>query len=133
MKINKQATFDAAVHGLNAQRAFSSSEDNPESCRYRGPNGAKCAVGFLIPDDRHNADIECKNAGTEEVCSVISDKFVRGRFQFGDGAFLWRMQRAVHDGPCEQLGGEWDQRVFEEAVADFAKTNALINPLTGEK
>ena len=133
MKINKQAAFDTAVRGLNAQRAFSSYETNPESCSYRGSNGDKCAVGFLIPDDRYTPEIEGDNAGTDHVCSAISDEFVSGRFHFGDGAFLQQMQRAIHDGPCERLEGEWDQRAFEEAVADFAKTNYLINPLTGEK
>ena len=133
MKIDKQAAFDAAVHGLNTQRAFSSSETNPESCRYRGPNGVKCAVGFLIPDDRYDDGIENSHGGTEEVCSAISDEFVRGRFQYGDGAFVMQMQRAIHDTLCERLEGKWDQPLFEEAVADFAKTNALINPLTGEK
>ena len=133
MKINKQAAFDAAVRGLNAQRAFSSKDNDPDTCQYRGPNGVKCAVGFLIPDDRYVDGIENSNAGTDHVCSVISDEFVSGRFHFGDGAFLQQMQRAIHDGPCELLGGEWDQRLFEEAVASFAETNALINPLTGEK
>jgi hypothetical protein len=27
-------------------------------CKYRGPNGTKCAVGFLIPDSKYQEDIE---------------------------------------------------------------------------
>jgi hypothetical protein len=32
-------------------------------CRYRGPNGTKCAVGMLIPDDLYDSHIEDKSAG----------------------------------------------------------------------
>jgi len=32
------------------------------SCRYRGPNGRKCAIGHLIPDELYNEKIEDKRA-----------------------------------------------------------------------
>jgi len=32
-------------------------------CRYRGPEGLKCAIGALIPDDLYDARIEGKAVG----------------------------------------------------------------------
>ena len=29
-----------------------------EACRYRGPNGEKCAVGLFLPDDEYNPEME---------------------------------------------------------------------------
>lgn len=37
-------------------------------CSYRGPGGTKCAVGFWIPDDKYNKNLEGQNAlGVEHV------------------------------------------------------------------
>ncbi len=132
MRINKQAAFNEAVRGLNAQRAFSIKEGHPGSCRYRGSNGTKCAIGFLIPDKEYSPDLEDMNGGTKEVCMAVSVEFANGVYEFGDGGFLHSMQRAIHDNLSDPLSGQWDQAKFEEAVADFAETHNLTNPLTGE-
>lgn len=51
--MNNQEFFDAVVKALVKQGVPSySSED--ESCMYRGPNGVKCAIGLLIPDEEYN-------------------------------------------------------------------------------
>lgn len=33
-------------------------EDTPDECLYRGPNGAKCAVGCVMPDSAYSTKIE---------------------------------------------------------------------------
>ena len=48
--MNRQEVFNKAVKGLAAQ-GFQSSRNKDKTCRYRGPEGLKCAVGHLIPDE----------------------------------------------------------------------------------
>lgn len=48
--MNRQEVFNKAVKGLAAQ-GFQSSRNEDKTCRYRGPEGLKCAVGHLIPDE----------------------------------------------------------------------------------
>lgn len=49
--MNSQTIFDTVVRHLWAQ-GKQAADDNG-SCLYRGPNGTKCAVGILIPDDKY--------------------------------------------------------------------------------
>lgn len=49
--------FDKVVDHLLKQNA--KSETSPGGfCKYRGPNGLKCAVGFLISDDAYSTKLE---------------------------------------------------------------------------
>lgn len=67
-----QEVFDTAVSGIIKQgRQSYSDTDNQwiESCLYRGPNGTKCAAGFLIPDEVYTPFLEGHNWGE------ISHKF----------------------------------------------------------
>ena len=45
-----QEAFDKAVAGVRAQ-GYQISMDEKTNCVYRGPNGLRCAVGHLIPDE----------------------------------------------------------------------------------
>lgn len=59
------ALFDKVVAHLLKQNA--KSETSPGGfCKYRGPNGLKCAVGFLISDKAYSDSIE--------YASVVDDK-----------------------------------------------------------
>ena len=54
-----QEIFNTVALHLFAQKCRSAS--GPEgmmTCLYRGPNGTKCAVGALIPDELYNPDME---------------------------------------------------------------------------
>lgn len=51
-----QELFDTAANHLLEQ--MSKSEDERQTCRYRGPEGMKCAVGALIPDSAYIPEIE---------------------------------------------------------------------------
>lgn len=48
--------FDKMLEHLRAQGCRS--VDEFDSCLYRGPNGTKCAVGALIPDEKYSKDME---------------------------------------------------------------------------
>lgn len=54
--MNNQEAFDKAVSGVLKQA--SKSFDFDHGCRYRGPNGLKCAVGHLIPDEIYKPEME---------------------------------------------------------------------------
>lgn len=56
-----QKVFDAVADGLLAQNEKSTEKD---ICRYRGPRGLKCGIGFLIPDTLYSEDMEGHTVGT---------------------------------------------------------------------
>lgn len=56
-----QEIFDKVSHHLLKQKArsmISSSTGGSQLCAYRGSNGLCCAVGFLIPDDKYDPNME---------------------------------------------------------------------------
>lgn len=53
--MNNQEAFDKAVSGVIKQGSKSFTSNG---CKYRGPNGLKCAVGHLIPNDIYEPDME---------------------------------------------------------------------------
>lgn len=55
-----QEVFDTVIRHLVNQRKASVNGYNGE-CVYRGPDGTKCAVGCLIPDEVYNVGMEGKN------------------------------------------------------------------------
>lgn len=56
-----QEVFDYIVSNLLSQ-SLQSIEINTGSCRYRGDNNLKCAVGFIISDDEYIMEFEGKTA-----------------------------------------------------------------------
>lgn len=51
-----QETFNTVVNHLRKQNCKSINVN--KECLYRGPNGTKCAVGCLIPDDKYDIKLE---------------------------------------------------------------------------
>lgn len=80
-----QETFEIVWNGLKAQ-GFERSLMRG-NCAYRGPNGAKCAAGHLIPDDEYSADMEGRH------CLAIAG----GDLFFGSNPCLVSSCQAVHD------------------------------------
>ena len=66
--MNIQEIFDLVVeHALKQKKQ---SYDNLlEMCKYRGPSGTKCFVGFLIPDELYFGEMEGK------LISVVLEEF----------------------------------------------------------
>lgn len=60
--MTKQEIFDKVVNHLLTQNKQCSVEDasyaNGLKCLYRGPNGLKCAIGCLIPDELYCPEME---------------------------------------------------------------------------
>lgn len=51
-----QEIFDISATHLLTQMKRSEAEDG--RCKYRGPNGLKCAIGPLIPDEKYKTSFE---------------------------------------------------------------------------
>lgn len=62
--MNKQQIFDKVILGLMSQEFELSWSDDQSCCMYRGDNGAKCAVGHLIPDSLYDPEMERKDVWT---------------------------------------------------------------------
>lgn len=69
MSKTRQEIFDIAYRGL-ASQGFEKSVDGAgwyPLCRYRGYNGRRCAIGWCIPDEKYNGDIEGTAADGDQV------------------------------------------------------------------
>lgn len=91
--MTRQEMFDKAARGVIAQGGPSGVRRfNAIYCKYRGPNGRKCAIGHLIEDD--------EAAETLDACSVAQTVGALARrgflFSVKDADFLQRIQSA-HD------------------------------------
>lgn len=61
--MNAQQIFDkVAAHLLTQGKKAMVSTDQAAACMYRGPNGTRCAVGCLIPDELYHEDFEYHTA-----------------------------------------------------------------------
>ncbi len=58
--LEAQSIFDSVCRHLSEQGG--KSVDPTLGCSYRGPNGTKCAVGFLLGDDEYSPSMEGKVA-----------------------------------------------------------------------
>lgn len=89
----KQEVFNKVYAALKAQdfnRSMGGSKTF-KTCRYRGENGLKCAVGHLIPDDKYNNKFEGSTVIDADIAAAAGAK------EDGDVYFLRNLQLA-HDG-----------------------------------
>ena len=128
--MNRQAIFNAAVLGLRQQQAFSivEREDQSKQCRYRGDNNTRCAVGFLIPDDNYDEDLEARSASSHGVTRAIGSEYgVPHEYDQSDYIFLSNLQYELHDS-LSMDNAKFNSDVFEQAVRHFAASNQLEIP-----
>jgi hypothetical protein len=70
--LTNQEVFDKVAEYLLNQKERSVRQSTyAEVCLYRGPNGNKCAIGFLIPDELATADLD-GNADSD-VSGIMRD------------------------------------------------------------
>lgn len=100
---SRQDQFNKVWAGLESQgwkmSTVNIGRDVP-MCRYRGSNGAKCAVGWLIPDDQYSRELEGYRPTDE---------------------FLLALQKA-HDTV------EFDNRTMQSNLSYVARTYGLTCP-----
>jgi len=107
--VNRQEVFDKVATHLLTQKRKSMGSSN--LCMYRGPNGLKCAIGCLIPDDLYNKSIEYSNSFNLPV-HILDYIGVKER---SDRYFLSNLQR-IHDNHEPPM---WKHKLKE--FADYYK------------
>jgi hypothetical protein len=86
-----QELFDTSVNGLRTQNKVAAQGNY---CQYRGADGTKCAVGWLIPDEEYKPEMECGTIGT-----LLDNRVLPRNLQeeFSINADLLRTLQKVHD------------------------------------
>lgn len=116
--MNKQEIFDKVYTELSKQGV--PSVDPYGNCLYRGPNGTKCAVGHLIPDELYDEEMN-KLAVDDLPHSVLYHIGVTPDYSYGVMNLLRTLQD-VHDMALTvsfQLWHEEMQRVAKEFRLQF--------------
>lgn len=124
MPLKRQEIFNTVYTGLRAQ-GFEPSIVMDDACAYRGQEGRKCAIGFLIPDDRYSEDLEGCNPWTLESAGYFSSKF--GKIDAdpekkAEDVFFLNQLQSLHDSSV--IYKDSMRNDFE----DFAKKNNLTIP-----
>lgn len=124
--MNKQEMFTKVWKGLESQGWQRSAVG--DNCRYRGPNGMKCAAGHLLPDENYNSLFESKN-----VFSLLQDHpLVFGQELDKEGEdFITRMQQA-HDGyrvavAKDPVTGKVENKFFNDMKSAFVELSVIFN------
>lgn len=98
-----QEVFDRVRAHLLAQgkKSLIIEDDGRRSCRYRGPDGLKCAIGCLIHDEAYTPDLEDRHVRRLRVMRALEESGV----MCTDLCLLSDLQ-SVHDGiaPSEWAG-----------------------------
>jgi len=117
-QLTNQEIFDKALFGIRAQNYQRSVYDY--SCRYRGENGTKCAVGHCIDDE--TAAVWDKLTDTT-ISGIAVNVKIRESFEkffnLEQIKFLMQLQRA-HD---VSLSGSVP--IFENAMQNIAISHGL--------
>ena len=111
--ITRQEVFDKALAHLRAQGQSSMRDDG--YCLYRSPEGLKCAIGALVPDEKYNEDFEGQAASAEAIYSLF-DGNPQDAYFYGD------LQGALHDDISKY--SDFPQRL-EIAAQQFAQNKGL--------
>ena len=97
--LTRQDIFNIAANGLLKQGKQSASGDK---CLYRGPDGLKCAIGMLIPDELYEDAFEGNSASKPSVRKALVKAGVPNTVGYKD--FLDNLQD-VHD---DHQTGDWE-------------------------
>lgn len=93
-----QQIFDrVALHLLRQNERSSADWYEHPRCMYRGPNGLKCAVGFLIADEAYQPELEGRSVNNMAVLAALEDSGVPVMTMQQLGHMLLQLQ-GVHDG-----------------------------------
>lgn len=119
----EQLAFNGVWRGLKYQGFERSVGQNNEQCRYRAPDGKKCAAGWLIRDEDYLPDMEGNVVRWSYLVKYALGKTFR---QFGKKApieVIWDLQR-IHDGVGVAVGA----KALERELRKFAAQHGLTIP-----
>lgn len=124
-----QDAFTVMFTGLRAQGFKQSAREVMEDgvcvhkCMYRGPNGLKCALGMLLPDDEYLSEMEGNGVNTLTELSTTFAKLCYPMKKEEMGVSLEKLEalQSIHD-MCN------DPAKMERAFRVFAIKNELTVP-----
>lgn len=109
--MNRQRTYDLVRDHLTHQNAKSVGPDDymgkEEGCLFRGPNGLRCAIGALIPDELITPELNSRSV-MRLPPSIL--EFI-GVNNHSDRGFLAELQY-IHD--------SWNPECWPQALYEFA-------------
>lgn len=88
--MEKQEIFDKVYDALLKQGV--ASIDSNGSCMYRGPNGTKCAIGHLIPDELFEHDFNYA-----DICDLPKNVFEYFEVESDEDFIFLRNLQIAHD------------------------------------
>lgn len=93
--MDKQKVFNVVKTHLLAQNA--KAQDADKLCVYRAPNGRKCAIGALIPDDKYEPIMEGQPLSSFRIRNALEAEY--GKINdMGNDLSLLSSLMDVHDG-----------------------------------
>jgi len=121
--ITNQEIFDKVWNHFVVNKGPASFNNESGMCKYRGDNGAKCAVGLFIPDEDYDPKIENYTANADRVTSLLP-------FTVNDSkvSYLLELQRC-HDRAVQYLTNTEDfYIVVERRLRELAELHNLLIP-----
>lgn len=93
---------------------FPATEPGPlgPRCKYRTPDGKKCAAGHLIPDHKYSPDMENRMAVSLRIVAAM---------EIPEGMNAWdvRWVQSAHDSQASCVNKPWDAQKFITAINDL--------------
>lgn len=123
--MNRQQCFDIAAPALLKQgrKSLQNPECEPdhEKCAYRGADGSRCAVGFLIADECYDRRMEDKTAAQlirdfPDLGPLLSGAYAN------DVHFLTDMQM-IHDEEAPEM---WPE-AFRRLARNYGLSTAVLD------
>lgn len=125
MKLTKQTIFNKVWNHFIVKKGKASFSSEMKQCLYRGPNGAKCAIGVLIPDSVYEPKME--KFGNLSGLIMLSDKFQNWAKKDLDKSvtefnyeFLFKLQLAHDELAVKNLTDKEFTGRYKEKLLDIA-------------
>ncbi len=106
--LDRQEAFTTMILHLREQARPSMQERGTHTplCLYRGPDGTKCAVGALIPDEAYHIRLECLTPHDGAVAEAVGLDIAHYSTT-ADAGFLHACQTKLHDDHSRLEGPEF--------------------------
>jgi len=122
--MTKQEIFNKVWDHFIVNKGKRSMSPSGKSCRYRGEDGGRCAVGILIPDEMYSSEIE----GSRVHCLDINSNDIYQYLGKDNMLFLDSLQCVHDESRC------WNKGVMDsKSLMLLAKTYKLTIPQTKPK
>lgn len=119
--MNNQQFFDITAKHLFEQGV--QAVDNHDNCKYRGPNGTKCAVGVHIPDELYDPMMDDGNTCLSTVTQKVPQlQAVRPR--------LIASMQSAHDTARNWTTSETMRAALRRLAKDYDLDGSIVDSLS---